>query len=91
MKARINEHGGTVPQNEEARERALNADLGTLPEFVDGTNCGSCLYVDPLKDRQGVVIGLCRHPEVKQLVSSRMCCAFWDAQGFIRADGTVTE
>ncbi len=30
---------------------------------------------------------MCTHPKVKLPVTERMCCAFWDAQGILRAFG----
>ena len=55
-------------------ERAKNADLVTLPEGIEGTNCANCKFVD-LKNKY------CTHKDVDQKVSERMCCALWDAEG----------
>lgn len=58
-------------------ERAKEADLITLPENIEGTNCGNCKFVD-LKNK------MCLHPKVAQKVSEKMCCALWDAEGVVR-------
>jgi hypothetical protein len=55
-------------------ERARRADLITLPEKIEGTNCGNCKFVD-LKNEY------CNHPNVDQKVTSRNCCALWDQAG----------
>jgi hypothetical protein len=53
--------------------RAKRVDLITLPASVEGTNCGNCEYVEGTGD-----VLYCRHPEVRQNVTRRMCCALWD-------------
>jgi len=57
-------------------ERAKHSDLITLPESVKGTNCGNCKYVQELEND----ILDCRHEEVAQTVTERMCCSYWDHQ-----------
>lgn len=32
----------------------------------------------------------CSHPKVKQYVTERMCCLYWDADGVLRAFGEKT-
>jgi len=70
-----------IYENEEDKpsrlDRAKAADLVTLPENVEGTNCANCKFID-LKEK------MCKHPQVDQKVSERMCCALWDAEGTIR-------
>lgn len=80
----INDHGGVLPQTESEAMRARNADLISLPPQVVGTNCGNCMYVRSTTRFKGIAIGMCIHPRVNQPVSSRMCCALWDAEGVIR-------
>jgi hypothetical protein len=63
--------GGVVPQD---IAKAKEADLITLPADVTGTNCGNCKYVTLGQDGTG----MCKHPEVKQAVNNRNCCAYWD-------------
>lgn len=60
-----------------ALERARRADLVTLPEGTEGTNCGNCKFVE-----DG---GYCGNPKVDQPVNDHMCCALWDADGTQRA------
>ena len=50
---------------------AKHADLITLPESVQGTNCGNCEYF--VKKTK-----FCKHEEVQQTVSDKMCCKYWD-------------
>jgi len=57
-------------------DRAKEADLVTLPDNIQGTNCGNCFFFDPEKKE-----GFCNHVKVLQHVTSRMCCSFWDAPG----------
>ncbi len=70
-----NSQGGYMQSGEELA-RAKKADLLTLPPGVEGTNCANCKFQ---KD------GFCKHKEVQQAVTPRMCCAFWDAEGCVRA------
>jgi hypothetical protein len=69
-------------------ERAKAADLVTLPENVEGTNCGNCQFVD-LKTK------FCNHEKVLQTVSPRMCCIFWNAPGtkreWVKEEGEKTN
>jgi len=78
----MNKKGGIDPQNEESLKKAEAADLITLPEDVQGTNCFNCKFneiIDPKKK-----VGYCMNKKVLQPVSSRMCCSLWDAEGSIR-------
>lgn len=58
-------------------ERAEHSDLITLPESIEGTNCGNCKFID-LKTK------MCMNEEVNQKVNERMCCKYWDAEGVKR-------
>jgi hypothetical protein len=60
-------------------ERAKEADLITLPENVEGTNCGNCKFFSGHGNNFGT--GMCIHPRVSQKVTARDCCALWDAPG----------
>lgn len=77
----LNKNGGVNPSSPEELDRAKKVDLITLPRKVSGTNCFNCKFIKQL-DRKD--IGFCGHPEVKQLVNSRNCCAKWDAEGTFR-------
>ena len=63
--------------------RAKDADLITLPEKVEGTNCANCKFVNILDKEKG--IGFCNNKEVLLAVTKTMCCKFWDAKGAIRS------
>lgn len=76
----INEHGTA----DEKLERAKAADLMTLPEGIEGTNCANCRFVDLERE-------YCTHKDVDQKVSPRMCCALWDAEGAKREWETKQE
>lgn len=70
-----------IPGFDDAQDlmRAKGADLVTLPDDVEGTNCANCLWV------QG---DECTNPKVAQSLpdgAARMCCALWDAPGVKRA------
>jgi hypothetical protein len=80
MDIRLNDQGGVIPDTRAEASRAKAADLGTLPMEIMGTNCGNCKFVSDVKGG----IGVCLHPKVNQIVSARMCCAYWDAHGFLR-------
>ena len=77
----FNKQQGIIPETEEDRIKARNADLLTLPSNITGTNCGNCQFYQKT-DFNGV--GICKHPKVKQPVSVRMCCSFWYQNGSIR-------
>ncbi len=70
-------HGGTVMGAQALR--AKQADLIILPDNVQGTNCSNCRFVNISDKATGQ--GYCRHPQVDQPVSARMCCIYWDAPG----------
>lgn len=80
----VNDQGGIVPESDRDAALARQVDLITLPVEIPGTNCGNCMYVRDALRFQGLVVGFCIHPKVRQDVSDRMCCALWDAQGVIR-------
>jgi hypothetical protein len=71
-------------EGEDRVERAKAADLITLPDEIVGTNCGNCIFVD-------LETKMCKHPQVLQKVSERMCCVFWDAIGTKREWETEKE
>lgn len=79
----MNKQGGTTPNDEAASKRAKKSDLVTLPQKVEGTNCANCKYVEILDKKQG--LGFCVNKKVFQLVTKRMCCALWDADGTLRS------
>ncbi len=64
-------------EDSERLERAKKADLITLPSNIEGTNCGNCKFFDSKSS-------MCKHPKVAQKVTTRMCCAYWDAEGVKR-------
>lgn len=78
---RLNHRGGVIPESAALVKLAQRADLGTLPLSVQGTNCGNCLYIQPTDTEPFLY---CNHPQVRQLVTGRMCCAFWDHPGYLR-------
>lgn len=63
---------------------AKAVDLIALPENVDGTRCGNCMF---FKD------GMCVHPSVNMLVEPNWCCDEWDAPGayVFQKDGVTTS
>ena len=65
-------------QNNTKLDRAKAVDLITLPEGITGTNCGNCQFFDKEK-------AFCNNEKVNQAVTSRMCCALWNAPGVKRA------
>lgn len=77
----INSLGGLVDTHKDTLARAKAVDLVTLPISVKGTNCYNCKFIDNKTKSKGY----CIHPEVKQYVNERMCCALWDAKGTYRA------
>ena len=68
-KQQQNEQGGSQPETSDEMKRAKKADLVTLP----GT-----------KQSASTTASYCTHNKVKQYVTARMCCAFWDAEGTYR-------
>jgi hypothetical protein len=71
---KTNSQGGFDPISNEIPV-FKKADLITLPENVEGTNCFNCEYVKKMKDGK---TGFCENEAVKQWVNERMCCAYWD-------------
>lgn len=68
--------GGLVPEN---MQRAKKVDLITLPQSVQGTNCGNCTFFKEDGDH-----GWCEHKDVKMHVNKRMCCVYWTNPGVKR-------
>jgi hypothetical protein len=84
--SKVDEQGGLVPIDE---ERAKEADFVTLPEGVNGTNCGNCLFIREIEGRRQKY---CVHPKIDMPVNNRNCCKWWDAYGTGRHfDFTQTE
>jgi len=79
----INKQGGIDYNTNEQNEKAKEADLLTLPEEVEGTNCSNCKYITILDAKAGK--GHCNHPKVRLNVTKRMCCALWDNKDSIRS------
>lgn len=73
---------------EDVKASDLNEQGGTIPENAEQLKLAekSDLITMPGKDFPKVK-AMCTHPKVKQWVNSRMCCAFWDAPGTLRAYG----
>lgn len=78
-----NPAGGVDPRSPEDMAASQAVDMITLPEGVEGTNCGNCQFVRVLDP--GLGTGFCTNPQVKQDVTSRMCCNMWNAPGTYRA------
>jgi len=78
-----NDQGGLTPLNETDSAAAQNAELFTLPVDVDGASCASCKYFRTTDDNKG--LGLCQNPEVRQDVTVRMLCQFWENPGALPA------
>lgn len=81
MSIYINKLYGVVDDETKALKRAKDADLITLPQNIEGTNCYNCKYVHDTKTE----VSICNKPEVNQYVNSRMCCIFWSHSGEYRA------
>lgn len=75
-----NDLGGINETDNPALQRAKQADLVTLPEHVEGTNCYNCKWVTANKSNKS----MCTNEKVRQYVNERMCCALWDAKGVYR-------
>lgn len=78
-----NPAGGVDPRAPEEMAAAQAADLVTLPEGVEGANCGNCKFARMLDEKLGT--GFCTHPELKQDMTNRMVCGRWDGPGTYRA------
>jgi len=77
---KFNQNGG-IDSDRDEWIKARNADLITLPQDVQGTNCGNCQYFRHMANMSGQ----CTHPKLGVLVNNRMCCSFWDNSGALRA------
>lgn len=75
-----NSQGGFDPQSDKQNQKFKKVDLLTLPEEVKGTNCGNCEYM-----RKQGKIGFCKHEDVQDWVTDRMCCNRWSHEGARRA------
>jgi hypothetical protein len=73
VEQKLDDQGGVIPTSQ---ERAKEADFITLPEGIEGTNCGNCLFVRRVKEKGDFH---CVHPEIRMPVNNRNCCKFWDA------------
>ena len=74
-----NENGGVTPRNPDDEATASQAGLKTLPVDAPGANCATCRYFKVLDEKMGS--GFCVNPEVKQEVTARMLCDFWENPG----------
>ena len=74
-----NENGGVTPRNPDDESTASQAGLKTLPVDAPGANCATCRYFKVLDEKMGS--GFCVNPEVKQEVTARMLCDFWENPG----------
>ena len=74
-----NEQGGVDPRSPEDMATATEAGLITLPQEVEGANCGSCVHFRALNPQLGS--GFCTNPAIKQDVTSRMLCSLWEHPG----------
>ena len=74
-----NENGGVTPRNPDDEATASQAGLKTLPLEAPGANCATCRYFKVLDEKMGS--GFCVNPEVKQEVTARMLCDFWENPG----------
>ena len=70
-KEELNAQGGLKITNAGDLKKAKEADLVTLPG----------------KGKMPTVKVWCKHKDVDQWVTPRMCCAFWDAPGVLRDFG----
>lgn len=74
-----NESGGVTPRNPDDEATASQVGLKTLPVDAPGANCATCRYFKVLDEKMGS--GFCINPEVKQEVTVRMLCDFWENPG----------
>ena len=74
-----NDKGGITPRNPDDEQTASSAGLKTLPAEAPGANCGTCRYFKVLDAKMGT--GFCINPELKQEVTARMLCDFWENPG----------
>jgi hypothetical protein len=78
-----NAEGGVDPRDPNDMASAQNADLITLPKDIAGGNCSNCIHFRMIDEKAGS--GFCTNPDVKQDVTMRMVCSFWDAPGAYRS------
>lgn len=70
-KDELNEQGGMKITDKADLEKAKTGDLITLPG----------------KGKTPTSKVMCKHKDISQWITERMCCAFWDAPGIIRSFG----
>lgn len=70
LRAKKLKKDGSIPVDKTV---AARIDLIVLPPEVEGANCGNCEHFDKQGD-----VGYCSHDQVRQWVTSRMCCSLWD-------------
>lgn len=68
-----NKDGGLEPSKPHIKVWK-KVDLITLPANIEGTHCFNCEYIAEKKGD----IGWCKHEQIHQWVTKRMCCALWD-------------
>ncbi len=81
-----NQEGGFNPETNKQVKRFKHADLITLPKEVKGTNCGNCSFMK----KQGKY-GFCKHEEIQDWVTDRMCCKYWNHHGVKRSWGKNSD
>lgn len=80
---KVNDFGGIDPRTPEELQVAQAAGLRTLPQEVEGANCGSCAYFQN-GDENGH--GLCSNPEIGLDVAMHMICWHWEHPGTLNPE-----
>lgn len=76
-----NAEGGYDPDSKRRKRIYKRVDLITLPDDVEGTNCGNCKHATTTSEGSGL---FCLNDEIKDYVTERMCCSLWDNSGVER-------
>lgn len=79
---------GDEAERIEDAKKELNEQGGTAPQDAEQMKMAKDgdLITMPGKGTPTHKV-MCVHPKIKQYVTERMCCAYWDAPGTLRAYG----
>lgn len=65
-------NGGILLTDANQLENAQKAVLISMPQSIQGTNCGNCKFFSN---------NFCGHAQMQLPVNVRQCCNYWDSAG----------
>jgi len=69
---KMDPNGGIVLTDSAQIDNAQKAVLITMPQSIQGTNCGNCKFFSN---------NFCNHAQMQLQVNERQCCNYWNSAG----------